>query len=907
MTKHPILCILFYFILSIGYANDPEIRINESFTNTSLKEVLSVLQRKYDLKIAYGDQLVNDITITTSIIDLTVHETFQALLDLSPLTFEILEQDVIILYKSDKNPNSSTEYSIIGVVQDASSGERLPYAYVWDETAKTNLVTNVDGYFTFRGTQLPSSLVLSYLGYQDTVIIIDENSINKRLYVNMIPNTRELEEVVITDKKNNDFMESEEIGKLDINPKIAYSVPAAGETDLLRTLQLLPGINATNENSSGLVIQGGTANQNLFLFDGFTVYHVDHFFGYFSAFNPFAVKSIHLYKGAYNASYGGRVSGVVDISGKEGNLKKTSGYLSASLLSVNSSLEIPIVQDKTSLFFSARRSYTDIISTSLFEKIFSNFTPLLSETQANGNNGSGGGMHHGGMGQQQQVDVTEQALQPDFYYSDLNFRISSKIGLKNHFSFSFYDSNDLLNFTESTETVINDTLDVSQKSIGVINWGNIGSSIKWSRLWNSNHYSNLLFSYSHYKSTYDDVTTSITTGSDQVPVGSSTMTDQKNEIRDMSFKLDHEWFLTNTQSLRLGVNATRFSTHYRNVTDTIEIVDEVLDNKYQVSVFGIYDFHLSERFNVNLGFRDNYYEVTNKWYPEPRISAGWNVHPTFRVKAGYGIYHQFINQSNTKNALQGSRDFWILADNDRIPVQRANHYMTGFEYNRGSILLYGEYFRRDYTGLLEYAFSNGGLVTEFPNYRELFFEGVGYSEGFELLIKRSAPIFNAWAGYTMSTVRHQFDDLNDGREYYADHDQRHEVNLYGSLKWKQWELFTTWLYGSGKPYSANNEFNNSDNPHIMLVDEGDKNNARLPDYHRLDAGLKYNTTINNIIFSATLNIFNIYNRQNTLDYRINRIAVGHQGGHNQMDTIAQINKISSIGFIPSVILIIGFN
>ena len=197
MTKHPILCILFYFILSIGYANDPEIRINESFTNTSLKEVLSVLQRKYDLKIAYGDQLVNDITITTSIIDLTVHETFQALLDLSPLTFEILEQDVIILYKSDKNPNSSTEYSIIGVVQDASSGERLPYAYVWDETAKTNLVTNVDGYFTFRGTQLPSSLVLSYLGYQDTVIIIDENSINKRLYVNMIPNTRELEEVVI--------------------------------------------------------------------------------------------------------------------------------------------------------------------------------------------------------------------------------------------------------------------------------------------------------------------------------------------------------------------------------------------------------------------------------------------------------------------------------------------------------------------------------------------------------------------------------------------------------------------------------------------------------------------------------------------------------------------------------------
>ena len=315
--------LLLFLALIFEAKGKSTVLIDESFKNTPLKEALTTLNSKYKLKIAYGDHAVSDIILNVEIQGLSVYKTFQKILEPTPLTFELLQEDVIIIKKKPKGKDiEKSTYSIVGVVQDASSGERLPYAYVWLESEKRNLLTNVDGYFSISGTSLPANLKVSYLGYQDTTLVIDPGIINKRLYVNMVANPTKLDEVVISGNITNDFEVNASEGKIDINPKIAYSVPSAGETDLMRTIQLLPGIGATNESSAGLSIQGGNTNQNLFLFDGFTVYHMDHFFGYFSAINPIAIKSVQLYKSGYDARYGGRVSGIVDMSGKEGNCHK---------------------------------------------------------------------------------------------------------------------------------------------------------------------------------------------------------------------------------------------------------------------------------------------------------------------------------------------------------------------------------------------------------------------------------------------------------------------------------------------------------------------------------------------------------------------------------------------------------
>ena len=910
--KHYYLIILLLF--SYAVHGRSQIRINESFKDTSLKDAFTILHNNYNLKIAYSDNAIKDIEISVVINNHTVHETFSALLATSSLTFEQLEEDVIIIRKKQRKENNShANYSIIGVVQDKKTQERMPHAYVWLKSEKKNLLTNKDGYFSITLSTMPSEIMVSYLGYQDTTIIIDENVINTRLYIDLNPNPVVLQEVLIAGSKNNYFQLDSYSSKIDFNPQVAYSMPSAGEIDLMRTIQLLPGINSTNEFSAGLSIQGGNTNQNLFLFDGFTIYHMDHFFGYFSAINPTAIKSVQLYKSGYDARYGGRASGVVDISGKEGNLTKTSGSLGINLLSVNTSLEVPLKKNKSSIFFSGRRSYTDILSTTLFERIFENFVTTLEEdTPSNPTTGGRGMDHHGNGNNDSGVSILEKDIKPEFYYSDLNLRFSSKVGLKNHLSFSFYDSNDILNYQQSIKSNIGDTLTVSENKLGLVNWGNIGTSFKWSRLWNESHYTNALISYSKYESNYDESGTTVSTDANNESTEGSSSVEQRNSIDDVTLRIDHEWSLSNNQMIRFGMHSSILGTEYLSATDNITFVEHIERNKLLNTLYGLGIFQPVQHLTLNLGLRSNYYSMNKQWYFEPRVSASHQATEKLRLKAAYGIYHQYINQSNTKNALQGSRDFWVLADDEAIPIQKARHITAGADYRLGDYTFNVEYFKKDFDGILEYAFSNGGLVTEFDNYEAMFFAGKGIADGIEFLVKKSGNSVNAWVGYTFGMIKYQFDELNEGNWYYADHDQRHEVNAYGSYKFGNFEVFGSWVYGSGMPNSQTTGTMSNQNEmddfrsHVTVVDIEEKNGARLPAYHRLDIGGKYKHSFDEVDMTFALNIFNLYNRTNIIDYNYYLIMGGHSKGHGMSTPVVQSSAITSMGITPNISLTISF-
>jgi hypothetical protein len=315
---------------------------------------------------------------------------------------------------------------------------------------------------------------------------------------------------------------------------------------------------------------------------------------------------------------------------------------------------------------------------------------------------------------------------------------------------------------------------------------------------------------------------------------------------------------------------------------------------------------------LNLGLRGNYYSNTQQWYAEPRISVSQQITPQVRLKGAYGIYHQFINQSNTKNALQGSRDFWLLADDSTIPVQKAKHLSAGLDYRFGNFVFLTDYFKKDFDGLLEYAFSNGGLVTEFDNYEDMFFIGSGKSEGIEFLLKRTGKSLNAWLGYTYSTVKYTFDKINEGQAFYADHDQRHEINAYGSYNFGKLELFANWVYGSGKPYSQANSVRSNESMmddfdrHVTVVNIDEKNGLRLPQYHRLDVGGKYTFLFQDFNAVIGINIFNLYNKENVVDYKFNQILMGHSSGHGMWNPIIESNAVTSMGITPNISLTINF-
>ncbi len=849
-------CLLFFISLQVLalQGTDPT-RITETFDNVSLKEALNTLKTNYGLKVAFSEKLVEDILVTVRLQNLPIHEAFDKLLTNTAVTFEYVTPDIVII---KRRPEDEAGMRFLGQVVDAQSGEQLPFAYLLVKPTNQVITSNVDGFFTVQAPRQPLEIYVHSLGYEDTVVSVSEDFYGQRLFVQMNVQSQALDAVEVVDFNTRDFEMREQISTIQVNPRMVDQVPKNGEPDVMRMMQLLPGISATDELSSGLYVNGGTATQNLVTLDGFTIYHVDHFFGYFSALNPLAIKSLTLFKGGFDAKYGGRSSSILEATGKDGNTKKVSGTLLFNQLSVNTSLEVPLSNDAT-IFFAARRSYTDIFSTSLFEEIFDLYETSFTEN-----------------GEQLLIRDLDRTFEPEFYYSDLNFKTSFKVGAKNQVSLSFYDSHDLLNYDEDYTGEIGDTITITSADVvGQISWGNVGSSIKWSTLWNDSHYSHFLLSYSHYESTFEELEVSEYAYRSGATERDDNNVEQDNFIEDISLKVDHDWHLGNNL-LQTGLSASIYNTAVRNVLNNDPLTDKEQQGIFLVThyVQNVWEREQSKR--LTLGLRSNYLSSMGKFLFEPRASFSYPVSPKVNVIGSSGIYRQFVNQVNSVNALVGSRDIWVVAD-DEVPDQRAIHGNLGFNYIIGGDYLFSANgFYKDFDGLLDYAFRRSSQLTEFEDYEDQFFEGEGRARGLDLLLKKNTGKLTGWVGYTLSDVRYQFPEINRGQSYYADHDQRHELNIYANWQLGKLSLFGTWFYGSGTPYTNEEQIapfqNEKPREDVYRIEVPEKNNMRFAPYHRLDMGASYLLSWGDVDFNLSCTLFNIYDRRNEYDIRLDPVG-----------------------------------
>lgn len=746
-----------------------------------------------------------------------------------------------------------SQITVTGIVRDSESGETLPFATVAMKGSQQGTSTNLDGHFTLLNVASDTStLVISYVGYSLKEIRLTPDLIREKIIVKLESMSSSLQELVITDNASKFLNASSGVSHTMMATKQISLLPSIGEVDIFRSLQLLPGVSGTNENSSGLFVRGGTPDQNLVLLDGMTVYKVDHFFGFFSAFNANAIKDVQLYKGAFPARYGGRISSVVDLTGRAGNFNKVTGEVGVNLISANLYLEVPISR-KISFLVAGRRSYTDIIQSDVFRAITDN---LL------------GGDPFPGLPNLNNTTVNN--VEPVFYFFDWNSKLSYKPNDKDMFTVSLYQGQDFLDKSRSFVRIIPrlplDPIEIEGRIFEKTDWGNKGISGKWSRQWNSKVYTNFLVATSEYFSNYNrrgflDVT---------IPAQDSTIFSRKqytyedNKVQDVSSRFDMEWLLSTKHKMELGVSFTESRINYKNIRNDTLVILERAQNATYSSVYISDTWQAVPKLSLTGGLRASYYQLTGDYLYAPRLSAVYGLTDKIKVKGAFGLHYQFVNQIINENISEGSRDFWLLADGEQVNISSAAHYIAGVSYETSGWLFDMEGYYKNLSGLSEFSlrFRRGAEI----NANQLFFTGDGLAQGVEFLIQKKQGDYTGWMAYTLGRVTHNFAGLNYGSDFPALHDQRHEFKMVHSYQVDGWNFALTFIYGSGKPYSepaGKYNIDLLDGRSLSYVGIGPKNGERLPAYNRMDISVhRFFPLGKKMKGDLGMSVFNVYNQRN---------------------------------------------
>jgi ferric enterobactin receptor len=786
-----------------------------------------------------------------------------------------------------------TNFSLAGRITDNLTGESLPAASIKIKGTNITAVSNTDGYFNLQNVPADTSVLLvSYAGYQASAERLTPERVAQKLMISLLPADNALNEVVINGEHKEGVMNTDtrKVSMIQLTPAKLAVLPNIGERDILRAFQLMPGISGSNESSSGAYVRGGTPDQNLVLFDGFTVYQVDHLYGFYSAFNVNAVKDVQMYKGGFSSKFGGRLSSVTDISGKNGN-NKTAGFgVDLSLLSVNVYGETP-VSDKSSLLFSLRRSYQG----PLYNKIFNKLNNTTATTGGGGGGGGGFGMG-GGPGGGRANFQTQVAS----WFYDLNGKYTYTPDDKNIFSLSFYSGKDKLD--NSRELGIPAALSSSVNSSSITDlttYGNVGSSAKWSRRWTDKLYSNTLLSYSNFFSDRDRGNTSSITDSTGTTATTNNGTLENNNLKDYSAKSDWEWNVTNTGKILFGAFASSQRVKYDYTqNDTTVLINQ---NNQALTMGGYVELEQNfGKLRVQPGVRFTHYDLTGKLYIEPRFSASYAITKELMLKAATGRFYQYTNRVVREDILAGSKDFWVLANGSSIPVGSANHYIFGATYETDKYLFSVEGYYKQLSGLTEYSLRQTGAGGPMnPNsvitLEQNFYNGKGYAKGIEFMVQRKLGQYTGWVGYTLASAFNKFAVY--GTDYFpAAQDVRHEFKSINLYQEGRWTFSATWIYATGRPYTAPvgsytiDQAGSGTKTYFVI---SGKNTERLKAYHRLDAAITYDLIKTNTkkIGSIGFSFFNIYNRTNTW-YREYSIV-----GNQVIST-----DVNYLGFTPNLTL-----
>jgi hypothetical protein len=743
-------------------------------------------------------------------------------------------------------------YSLNGVITDAQTGETLIGASVKLSGIKqAGTTTNAYGYFSISLPQGTYDLAITYVGYKPIIRKIDLNT-NLKLDFSLEP-AAQLEEIVVSSVKRNDNVTNPQMGVEKLDVKDIKSIPVLfGERDILKTLQLLPGIKPAGDGNSGFYVRGGAIDQNLILLDEAPVYNASHLLGFFSTFNSDAIKDVTVYKGGMPAQYGGRLSSVLDIRMNDGNKNNFTAEGGIGLISSRLKVEGPIQKEKSSFMISGRRTYADA------------FLAFAPDTSLRGNT---------------------------LFFYDLNAKTNFKLNDKNTLYLSGYFGRDKLGLNQAFG----------------FDWGNTTATLRWSHIFSNRLFSNTSFIYSNY----DYVIENQLEGND---FKVSSIIRDFNLKQDFQYALNNHDIRFGINAIHHTIEPGRITAsenssvnpamveNRRGIETAIYVSDEwkASDNfnlayGLRLSSFallgaGNFKEYDSDGNEINSTFYSAGEVVQSYLNLEPRLSASYQFNETKSVKGSYTRNTQNLHLMSNSTATSPT-DIYILSSNNTRPEiadQVALGYFSNFKDNTYEFS--AEVYYKWMQNQIEYR--NGTDLRGNQNVEADLLYGDGRAYGIELFLKKRFGDFNGWIGYTLSKTERQFDQINNGKWFNAFQDRTHDISLVGIYKAsKRWTLSSTFVYNTGNAITVPEGKYQLGGTTVFYYSE--RNAYRAPDYHRLDfsatlegkPGKKYQS-------SWSFGIYNVYNRKNvfSLSYEENP--------NNPAQT--QIVKTALFGIIPSV-------
>jgi hypothetical protein len=881
-------------LLNLAFSQSNDELFNVQFNDSPLDEVLDQLIQNENLLIVYQDNHVRGKNVTFSCDSCNAEGIIDEILYNTKLAWKKNGEQFIII----KPWINSRGITISGIVYDSQTGEPLPYVNIAVKNTYAGDVTNPDGYFAISGIKSKTVLLQSsYIGYEPQELLVSnfQKSLDP-INIKMIPN-------VLQGKDVNTFGEEFEIlhsiesdSRIAFAPRQISALPSLGEVDIMRSLQMYPGISVGRIGTAGLFIRGGTPDQNLITFDGMTLYHIDHFFGFFSAFNPNAVKNVQVYKSVFPVKYGGRISGIVELSGKNGDSNKKHFSLSSGMLSTGMVLELPLWK-RGSIFLSARRSHIDYFKTPIYDIISGYIT---------GENYTGVAMDAANLKDSRYLP---QPFKPQFYFYDLNGKITLMPSKRDVVSLSVYKGLDYFDQTTDEKSDFqlggdsySSYVDLHDRS----SWGNFGTSFRWSRHWHPKIFSHLFLANTSYNSETFSKSATDTSFIYTLPIINL---NEKNEVKDTSIRLESEWVLSAKHKAELGLGASLFQTEFStSYAEKLWSVDK--GNNVLLSHLYLQDqWTQNNKLQLTTGIRSNYFDKFDKLYYEPRVALRYLIDDDIALKASFGQYYQFINRFINENSLDGANDFWLVVGDSIKPASSKNlilgihntntNYSFGVEAYLKVINNLTEY-NRQQTILAEV--TGDAIFENVP----LFYVGKGYSQGFELSMQKKRGMITGWASYNFGKVEYTFPKLNEGISYLADHDRTHEFKCMGSYSIGTWNFSASWVLSSGRVYTDVDqiEIQNWDEADFGTAEakdiyyyvlQGKRNQNRLPPLHWLEIAINKKIAIGKISSEINLSIFNVYNQRN-ISYR----------RYEYWKSPVTITDVAMIGFTPSLSIKVNF-
>ncbi len=775
---------------------------------------------------------------------------------------------VSLLFAQDK-------FTISGYVKEEGSKELLIGVSIYTQNKTAGTVSNNFGYYAFELPKGEHTVVYNFVGYKQVLKKINVSA-NKTLHVSLKATENAIGEVVVQGSKIEKVSESVHMSKIEIPIKTIKEIPALfGEKDVLKVLQLMPGVQSGSEGQSGLYVRGGGPDQNLIILDGATVYNAQHLFGFFSLFNGDALRNVELIKGGFPARYGGRLSSVIDMNMKDGNKQKVTGELGVGIISSKGLIEGPFAKGKGSFIVSGRRTYIDALA-----------QPIILAV----NNGNTAG----------------------YYFYDLNAKANYEINDKNRVYLSGYFGRD--KFYLNTNEKFNLETYKSKVNFG---WGNATGTARLNHLFGPKLFSNTSLIYSLYELEIKAEEIENNKPVFSLKYGSG--------IEDWSIKQDFDWFASNKHQIKFGL----VLTDHTFTPDALVLEDSYFNEninrktKYQSTEGGAYiedEWKISNRLKSLAGVRLSTFSSNDKVYinPEPRVALAYNIKSDLSLKASYATMNQYIHLLST-SGVGLPTDLWVPAT-DKVRPQSSQQIAGGFakDFEKQKLSFTAEGYYKTMNNIIGYKEGASFLAVETVDdgvesisWEDNITSGDGVSYGAELLLQKKQGQLTGWVGYTLSWTKHQFDALNNGKEFYARYDRRHDASIV--LQYKINENITasfTWVYGTGNAITLPISTYNISEINSLRTSYGywqngteytERNAFRMKAYHRADIGVQITKEKKRGLRTWEFSAYNLYNQKNPFYY-----TIGNEDRWNP-ESKQVLKQISLFPILPSVSYNYKFN